>query len=70
MGSRKADGKKTLARLLRLVDRTDGWSWEHGGHGYKIRTPDNVPIFTACTPSDHRAILNIRAQLRRHGLNC
>lgn len=70
MGRRGADGRKALKGLLKLIDDTPGWSWAKGGHGYKIRTPDNTPIFTASTPSDHRAIRNIRAQLRQHGLTC
>lgn len=49
-----------------------GWTVEqrHGGH-LVFRSPDRrVPlIHGSMTPSDWRGSLNLRALLRRHGLN-
>lgn len=42
-----------------------GWTYRQGRHG-KLRTPDGRYFVTiACTPSDHRSLLNIRRDLRR-----
>lgn len=37
------------------------------GH-WRITTPDGKRLFVSQTPSDHRAVINLRAELRRAGL--
>lgn len=36
---------------------------------YKIKVPNGGIVVCAATPSDQRAVLNMRARLRREGLN-
>ena len=47
-----------------------GWhiSVTRGGH-LRWRSPDGELVFTARTPSDRRNRLNVRAELRRAGLD-
>lgn len=49
-----------------------GWTW--GGatkkSHWKLHSPDGrKTVSVACSPSDHRNLLNLRADLRRAGLN-
>jgi hypothetical protein len=55
-------------RILReLIDEHGGGSLKSTGSGHlEIRlTIGGGPIYTAATPSDKRALLNIRAMVRR-----
>lgn len=46
-----------------------GWQIELTGSNHlRWRSPEGKPVFSASTPSDHRAIKNIRSMLRRNGL--
>lgn len=46
-----------------------GWTSRSGGKHYVLRSPDGVSTVTVSkTPSDFRAVLNIRADLRRAGV--
>jgi hypothetical protein len=49
-----------LERLGLTVERTGS------GH-LKVRTPGGM-VFMPKTPSDHRAVLNVRRKLRRKGV--
>lgn len=54
-----------------LVEAAQGAGWSVAktrGNHVKWVSPTGAVVFSASTPSDHRAIYNIRAQLRRHGL--
>ncbi|UNO26839.1 hypothetical protein [Pseudomonas amygdali] len=57
--------KKSLQALADFAI-SQGWAVHrtHGGH-VKFTKGGCLPIFTSFTPSDHRASLNARAQLRR-----
>ncbi|AYL80008.1 MULTISPECIES: hypothetical protein [Pseudomonas syringae group] len=57
--------KKSLQALADFAI-SQGWAVHrtHGGH-VKFTKGGCAPIFTSFTPSDHRAGLNARAQLRR-----
>lgn len=48
-----------------------GWTVDHAGHGLRWRGPERGQlVFTGSTPhAGHRSIKNIRAVLRRHGLD-
>lgn len=50
--------------------RKKGWYVRFGGSGHiKMTPPDGSPtVVIPATPSDHRAHLNLRALLRRRGL--
>lgn len=60
--------QKRIAELRREAIR-QGWRIIEGRH-LKWLPPDREAgiVVTARTPSDHRAIKNIEAELRRHGL--
>jgi hypothetical protein len=68
MARRGSDLKRAIDEMLKVVAATPGWSYSPGAHSWKIRTPDNTPIFISKTPSDYRGVRNVRAQLIRHGL--
>ncbi|WP_122341975.1 hypothetical protein [Pseudomonas caricapapayae] len=57
--------KKSLQALAEFAI-SQGWAVQrtHGGH-VKFTKGGCSPIYTSFTPSDHRADLNARAQLRR-----
>ena len=62
-------GGKDLRKLLRTL-RALGWKTERrkGGH-YCLTAPDGVQVFTGSTASDWRALKNLRARLRRMGVD-
>ena len=56
---------RTLARAAREAR----WKITRHGSGHlRWQSPAGVVVTTAATPSDHRAVLNDRARLRRAGL--
>lgn len=60
---------RELKQLLRDA-QGDGWTVRITGGGHLRLDPptccaDRSPVFTASTPSDKRAIPNIRAMIRR-----
>jgi hypothetical protein len=62
--------RKDLADHLRVVDATPGWSWrraKRGGHVF-ITPPEGETIVTGWSSGDWRAMKNLRAHLRRAGL--
>jgi hypothetical protein len=62
--------QEELQRLIVLA-RSQGWSVERteSGHiGFYPADASKSPVHTGTTPSDHRALKNLRAQLRRAGL--
>ena len=59
--------------LNELIQAAVDQGWRHemsGGSHHRLIPPDKTkPILvTGSTPSDHRAILNFRSSLRRHGV--
>lgn len=60
-----ARGHKRLRALIEFAV-ADGWHVKRtsGGH-LKFTKPGCAAIYTSSTTSDHRAVLNARAQLRR-----
>jgi predicted RNA binding protein YcfA (HicA-like mRNA interferase family) len=58
--------RHALKELLRAAEAR-GWRVEltrRGGH-VRLVHPDGAVVVAAATPSDHRALANLRAQLRR-----
>ena len=57
--------KRDLSRILDDA-RDRGWRAEltNGGH-WRLRGPNQALLFTGSTPSDHRAIKNLRSDIRR-----
>ena len=59
--------KRELSATLRAI-RAQGWAIETTGGGHlKLIPRSGGPVFTGSTPSDCRAIKNLRALLRRRG---
>lgn len=55
---------KEINQLVASMVR-DGWNYSRGRHG-KLRKPDGSSFVTIPnTPSDYRAILNLRRDIRR-----
>lgn len=61
--------------LKQLIERAKASGWtvsrsKHNSH-WRFLSPDtNVsPIYTSATPSDWRAVRNLRARLKRGGLS-
>lgn len=56
------DGVRRLAEFA----LAEGWTLTRSNSGHlKFSKAGFTPIFTSCTPSDHRTERNIRALLRR-----
>lgn len=57
--------KRDLARLLEAA-RKRGWRLERtrGSH-WKLKHPSGAVVVSSSTPSCHRALLNLQADLRR-----
>jgi len=58
---------KDLAGLARFA-RQHGWDITQGRSHLKWYGPEGQLVVTSRTPSDRRAIANVVAVLRRHGL--
>ena len=57
-------GDKDIDRLIIELVR-QGWTYSRGRHG-KLRPPDGQFVVTVpCTPSDHRALLNLKRDIRQ-----
>lgn len=62
---------KEIADIVRTVEHTPGWSVGLTGNNhlrFSPPDPDAAPIITGSNPSCYRALANVRAQLRRAGL--
>lgn len=59
--------RKDVADLLEAVTRAGG-QIEKGGSHWKVRKDGKVIGTVPSTPSDHRSLLNTRAELKRKGL--
>jgi len=57
--------KETNQLLSRLASQ--GWSVERASKHWKLRSPAGRVVFCPLTPSDWRAIRNVRAKVRREG---
>jgi predicted RNA binding protein YcfA (HicA-like mRNA interferase family) len=57
--------KKDLKQIVQMYEQW-GWSVEktNGGH-LRFKGPKGELVFSGSTPSDWRAIANLKAQLRR-----
>jgi hypothetical protein len=60
-----SDMATLVRRLRKLKCKVDGGGSKH----YQVRLPNGRTVFMPSTPSDHRSIPNVRAQLRRAGLD-
>jgi hypothetical protein len=57
-------GKEINALVRRLI--REGWSFRHGGKHGRLRTPEGKAILSVPnTPSDRRAFVNFRQDVRR-----
>jgi hypothetical protein len=62
----KFSADKEVQKLASLYAGKPGWSCKARDRGHaKLVTPRGQVIAVPFTPSDHRAILNMRAHLRR-----
>lgn len=61
--------KKEIKRLVALAEE-QGWTVEVRRTNHLcFKAPDGESmVFAPATPSDHRSMKNVRAQLRREGL--
>jgi len=60
--------QRAIADMIKEVRKLKGWRVEEGGRmQWKVFPPSGAPIFASKTPTDTRAVKNIRAQLRRAG---
>lgn len=56
---------KEINALVRQSVR-DGWQFQRGGHHGKLYAPNSATCLSVpSTPSDHRAFLNFRQDVRR-----
>lgn len=70
MGRKRLSPNKELNDLIVLAEG-NGWQVVKAKSGHLHFTPPEGRTYvTGSTPSDHRAILNFRAKLRRAGLDC
>ncbi|QCI14059.1 hypothetical protein E6B08_23125 [Pseudomonas putida] len=65
-------GAHESVRRLAEFAQAEGWTLTRSNSGHlKFSKTGFTPIFTSCTPGDHRAERNTRAQLRRaEAQNC
>lgn len=61
---------KEVRKLFRKVLDHDGWTItkRRSGH-YLIQGPEDQKVFCGGTPSDHRAVDNIKRDLSKAGLD-
>jgi hypothetical protein len=64
-----ASDVKMMKELVRLANRTKGWSAGTTGRRTLFIGPEGK-YWTSATPGGHRAIKNTKADLRRRGLPC
>ena len=55
-------------KALQAHAEAHGWRVEVGGRHLKWRGPKGQLVVSAITPSDHRALMNIKSDLRKRGL--
>jgi len=60
--------RKGVEEIIEAIQR-QGWRVRRGSKHYMVypADPTKPPVAIPCTPSDHRSLLNIRADLRRRG---
>ena len=58
--------KKDIRRVFKALE-AQGWRIDRGKRHFKCKAPNGGLVTIPSTPSDHRALLNARAQLRRAG---
>ena len=60
----------SLAEILKVIDRTEGWSWSHSGKRHiAVYGPNGARATLALTTSDWRSLRNVVGQLRDIGLD-
>ena len=70
-GQSKEEKMSTLKELKSLLELAtqQGWQVERrNSNHYKLIAPNGKVVFTSSTPSDNRAILNIKRDLKSAGL--
>jgi hypothetical protein len=60
-------GRSSYLRDLHTLARAAGWTiaLTRGNHIRLTHPKVAAPVFAASTPSDHRALANVRAELQR-----
>lgn len=58
--------KKDLKKIFKALE-DQGWRIDRRGKHVKCKPPSGPIVTVPSTPSDHRSLLNSRAQLRRAG---
>lgn len=57
-------------RVIVDIAIAQGWAFEHRRNNHLVLiSPTGEKVFTSSTPSDWRALMKIKAQLRRMGVN-
>jgi hypothetical protein len=60
--------RRDLHQFLDRLKQVPGWSVVHTRSGHlQIRGPGGALVHTGSTPSDRRALRNLRSDLRRRG---
>lgn len=65
----KYSKSKEIQKLVCIRIR-QGWRYQHGKKHGKLVAPNGSKAPIPFTPSDFRAVLNFRSQLRRTALAC
>ena len=55
--------------LLEAAIKANWMVEKTNGNHIRWKAPSGATVFTSCSPSDHRAMLNARSPFRRQGLN-
>lgn len=63
------NGSKQVKAIIRFIE-ANGWTAQATAKGYMLRCPcGHAQVLIHKTSSDHRALQNIRQDLRRAGLD-
>lgn len=69
MSNAEATSNNKEIRILLKIARQQNWRIDGQGKHLRWFSPDGISIVvTGSTPSDHRALANIKRDLRRAGL--
>ena len=59
--------RQKLGKTIKEMQR-QGWTLQKGGRHDKFISPEGKVITLSSTPSDHRAVYNMKSDLRRYSV--